>query len=158
MHVGRCQYFAADLRGLDATEINDYFLRFVKQDIDKRHSGHTVFDRSRSRQHGHRTAFSYGHQPGVSGERHQTGSLMGGIALEHIECGGLYHEFILGQEHGLKHVGKLGYVGHAHTVGVRVEDVERQSCHERVAHGVLLIEVSGICSGFHFPPCAPFVN
>ena len=72
--------------------------------------------------------------------------------------GGCKHHFVATCEHhGLKHVGYLGYIGHLYTVGVTLEYVERQGCDHRVAHGVLLVQVSGIGAWFNVPPCAPFV-
>ena len=39
-----------------------------------------------------------------------------------------------------------------------MEHVERESCHEGVAHGILLVEVAADGAWFLIPPGAPFID
>ena len=65
---------------------------------------------------------------------------------------------LVGQYHRLQHVDHLCDVGHLHAVGMAVEHVERQGCHEGIAQGVLLIQVPRDGAGLLVPPGAPFVH
>ena len=83
------------------------------------------------------------------------------VHLEHMIGRSEHHvatAFLVGENHRLEHVHHLGYVGHAHAVGVLVEDVEHERGHHGIAHAVLLVEVAGYGAGLLVPPCAPFVN
>ena len=64
----------------------------------------------------------------------------------------------VGEYHALQHVDNLRYVGHPDAVGIFMEDIQRESCHHGVAHGVLLVEVAAYCPGLLVPPCAPLVD
>ena len=63
----------------------------------------------------------------------------------------------VGEDHRLEHVYHLGDVCHLDAVGVTVEHIEREGCHESIAHAVLLIEVTLDGSRFLIPPGSPFI-
>ena len=63
----------------------------------------------------------------------------------------------VGEDHRLEHVYHLGDVCHLDAVGVTVEHIEREGCHESIAHAVLLIEVTLDGSWFLIPPGSPFI-
>ena len=65
---------------------------------------------------------------------------------------------LIGEDHRLEHVDHLGDVGHLYTIGVFVEHVQREGCHESIAKGVLLIEVTGNGARLLIPPGAPLIN
>ncbi len=57
----------------------------------------------------------------------------------------------------LQHIDQLRDVRHLHAVAVLVEYVEREPCHERVAHGILLIQESRIRPRLAVKPRTPLV-
>ena len=63
----------------------------------------------------------------------------------------------VGEDHRLEHVYHLGDVCHLDAVGVTVEHIECEGCHESIAHTVLLIEVTLDGSWFLIPPGSPFI-
>ena len=80
------------------------------------------------------------------------------VHLENVVGRSQYHLFSFSQDHRLQNVDNLGYVCHFQTVGVFVEDVERQGSHKGVTHGILLVEVPSDCTGLFVPPCSPFIQ
>ena len=83
---------------------------------------------------------------------------MGLVQVEHVIGGGQRHLVPLGQHHSLQHVHRLGDVGHHHTVAMAYKGVQRQGGHQRVTHGVLLVEEAGVGARFHVVPGTPFVH
>ena len=65
---------------------------------------------------------------------------------------------LIGEDHRLEHVDHLGDVSHLHAIGVFVEHIQREGCHESIAEGILLIEVTGNRARLLIPPCAPLIN
>lgn len=63
----------------------------------------------------------------------------------------------VGENHRLEHVDHLSDVCHLDAVSMAMEDIEREGCHESIAHGVLLIEVALDGSWFLIPPGSPFI-
>ena len=93
-------------------------------------------------------------------ERQIGGLLERGVHAEHVVGGREHHVasvLRVGENHRLQHVHDLCDVGHAHAVTVAVEDIQRDGCHESIAHGVLLIEVSAHGARLLVPPGSPFV-
>jgi hypothetical protein len=68
------------------------------------------------------------------------------------------HLVLLGDDHGLQHVDHLRDVGHAHAVGVGVEDVEVEGRHHGVADGVALEQEARVGARLDVVPGAPFVD
>ena len=66
--------------------------------------------------------------------------------------------FLVGEDHRLEYVDDLCDIRHLHTVGMTMEDIERQGSDESVTQGVLLIEVSGDCPRLFVPPCSPLID
>ena len=65
---------------------------------------------------------------------------------------------LIGKDHRLQYVNHLCDIGHLHTIGVFVEHIQRKSCNESIAEGILLIEVTGNRARLLIPPCAPLIN
>ena len=84
--------------------------------------------------------------------------LMHVVHPEHMICRGEDHILASCQHHRLQDVGNLSYIGHLQSLGVFMEYVQAQGFNHGIAHGVLLIQVAGICAGFHIEPCSPFVK
>ena len=78
---------------------------------------------------------------------------MVGRREHHVACA-----FLVGEDHRLEHVHHLGDIGHLHAVGVLVEHVEREGCHEGVAECILLIEVASDSAWLLVPPGAPLID
>nr|GEU28270.1 hypothetical protein [Tanacetum cinerariifolium] len=68
------------------------------------------------------------------------------------------HLVLVGQDHRLQHVDHLRDIGHAHAVGMVMEDVEVERRHHRVAQRVLLVQEACIGALLHVVPGAPFVD
>ena len=86
------------------------------------------------------------------------GVLMVLIHLEDVVGGGQQHPVPLSEDHGLQYVHQLGNVGHHHSVAVVIEDVQAHGGHQRVPHGVLLVEEAWIGPRLHVEPGAPLVH
>ena len=90
--------------------------------------------------------------------RQQGGVLEGLVHLEHVVRGREQHLFLVGEDHRLQHVDHLRDVGHAHAVGVAVEDIEVEPRDDGVAHGVLLEQEARVRAGLDVVPRAPFIH
>ena len=80
------------------------------------------------------------------------------VQVKDVVGGREHHLRAVGEDDGLQDVDGLGDVGHAHAVGVLVEQVQRQRGDHGVAHGVLLVEEAGVRAGLHVVPGAPLVH
>ncbi len=88
----------------------------------------------------------------------QNGILMYLVHLEHMVRRGKNHLFLVGQDHGLQNVDRLGNVGHADPIGMLIHDVQGNSGYQSVPQTVLLIEKTGIGPRFDGMPGAPFIQ
>ena len=62
-------------------------------------------------------------------------SLVGGVHFEDVEVGRGAQLFAAGEEEGVKNIDKLGAGGHAHLVGMAVENIKCDAGHDCVADG-----------------------
>ena len=79
------------------------------------------------------------------------------IKIEYMICRRKHHFLSLGEDDGLQNVYKLCDVCHDDTVTVCIENVQRYSGDNGVAHGILLIQEARIRARFHIVPCTPLV-
>lgn len=84
--------------------------------------------------------------------------LVGLVHTEDMVGGCEQHTVFVRHYHCLQDIDHLCDIGHADTVGVVMENVEGKCSDHRIAHGVLLVEVSVDGVGFLRPPSTPFVD
>ncbi len=89
--------------------------------------------------------------------RQESGVLVHVIHLENIISRREQHLRAVRQDHGLEHVDDLGDVGHPDAVGIFMEYVQSEGCHESIAHGVLLVQVAVDRARLFVPPGSPLV-
>lgn len=136
------EYFSADLFRGYAGEVDGDFRLIVKVCVDKGDRGFSILYGCSGINHGDLSAVAGTYHGGGDIEGEQFGILMRHIHLEKIICRGQHHVFPFSQHHRLKDVCDLSDVGHLHAVSEEVECVETKRGDHRIAHRVLLIEMS----------------
>ena len=51
-----------------------------------------------------------------------------------------------------QHVHHLSDICHLHTITVLVKQIQVDTCHQRIPHGILLIQEAGVGAGLHIIP------
>ena len=80
------------------------------------------------------------------------------IHMENMVSGCQDHLRPFRQYHGLQHIDHLRDTCHLHPVAVLVENIQGNARHQRVAHGILLIEEARVRARLHIEPIAPLIH
>ena len=68
------------------------------------------------------------------------------------------HFLSFSKDYCLKYVYKLGNISHTHTLAVFIENIQRNSGHQSVSHGILLVQESRICARLYGKPGSPLIH